>query len=750
MGSFYEISGRTIDTLASLKYDNCKSVLVSSEIFTCIKFVECKLNDVTGEEVAVFDFYPDEHQNTIHDIRDIERIAISFKSDKELPKVSALRMDFPNDLSHLNTSSPHSPRELCVYEDHWEELKHKWSASTFLLRIKEWLELSAIGTLHQEDQPLEPFLNTNSILIYGQNINETFFVKELAKDTYELTSEPQRNGNYAISISSIETEHGIIYGEPPSVGELLDILPDELDFMSSIHKLIGEVLNVNAEKRQKFLNQKIILILQVKLKRRTDTKSEKITLYGFIIDEVLASLGLKTEFLTENKTKPGELIPNVLLFGENNFLVDKIRDVPIKCVNMIPKFDIERVALFSGKIDCNEYTFSLTGCGALGSQMLLNMARQGFGRWNLIDYDTLLPHNLTKHILFNKQVGLPKATSIKHVINQELFDNEDFILKCFERKIESAKSDVDLHQSLDNSDVIIDISTSISAQRFLTNTYPQKRKFSSFLNPKGNNLVFFAEDKENQKSLDLLEYQYYKELLSNENLEKHLELNESRIRYARGCRDISSTISQDNLGIFSGILSKKIKSQTKSENANISIWQLNDDLSVNFHNFDIDEWKEVKINGWTLYLNSKLLDTIRNFRISKLPNETGGIILGGVDKFYKKIFLVDSILSPIDSVEKRTLYIRGIKEVESKLVNISSITNNSIYYMGEWHSHPKGCSVNMSNDDDKLFSELVNESLFRGEPACMMILGDNELNIITSFTAIDGKQNGKFTKKIIL
>lgn len=752
MTNFYKISGKITKNIALSKYENCQAILSSYKIFeSVIKLVEYKLDDKTEEEVVVFDFHIDKHQNLIHDIKEVERIAISFKSDKELPRVFALRKDFPSNLSHLNSPNPNLPRELCLYEESWSELKHKWSAPTFLLEIREWLELSAVNKLHLEDQPLEPFLSTRFTLVFDPKHNVPFlFVKKIGDNIYETTTKYHKDyPPYLAVINSVEIEHGLIRDEPFSVGDLSSLPDISLNIIEPIHNYIDSILVDNAIDKQLLERYRVILILWVNLKRISTEKVESTRLYGFTLENTLASIGKKSGYMVDNPVDKDQLIKLELIGHKNNHSVDTIKDICIQSFHVIRKFDINLANSLSG-INHNESIFSLVGCGSLGSQLLLNMARQAFGKWNLIDDDILLPHNLARHILLKKQIAQSKVTSIKHFVNQELFDNEDFILNCFEGKIESAESDVNLHQSLDDSDIIIDISTSISAQRFLTNTYPQKRKFSSFLNPKGSDLVFFAEDKKSQTSLNLLEYQYYKELLNNENLKNHLALNESRVRYARGCRDISSTIAQDNLAIFSGILSKKVKSQNESQNANISIWQLNENLSIKAHDFDIDEWEEIRIDDWTLYLNGRLLNEMRNFRKERLPNETGGIILGGVDKFYKKIFLTNSILSPIDSIEKRTLYIRGIKGVYERLNEIQRITNDSIYYLGEWHSHPKGCSVNMSSDDEKLFGELVNESLYRGEPTCMVIVGDKKLNLIISFTALGGKQNETFRKKIIL
>ena len=200
---------------------------------------------------------------------------------------------------------------------------------------------------------------------------------------------------------------------------------------------------------------------------------------------------------------------------------------------------------------------------------------------------------------------------------------------------------------------------------------------------------------------------------------------EGKIRYARGCRDITSKIPQENLSVFSGIAAKAFKQKLNDEKAGLDIWKMDDSHSTIRYKFQIDDWAVESVDGWMIYINkNNLLDKISQLRNDKLPNETGGILIGAVDNFYKKIYIVHTILAPKDSIERPTLFIRGIKGVSKKLDLISEITNNNLKYLGEWHSHPKNCGLNKSEDDEIQFAELINEAKFNGQPAIMLILGD--------------------------
>jgi proteasome lid subunit RPN8/RPN11 len=114
------------------------------------------------------------------------------------------------------------------------------------------------------------------------------------------------------------------------------------------------------------------------------------------------------------------------------------------------------------------------------------------------------------------------------------------------------------------------------------------------------------------------------------------------------------------------------------------------------------------------------------FRIKSLPNETGGILLGNIDTYYRRCYIVDVVKSPLDSEEQPTSYIRGFYDLHVTIENIEKMTLEQVSYVGEWHSHPKSCSVNPSALDILAYSRIQDEMKKDALPAIMMISGDNK------------------------
>ena len=699
-----------------LKNEHSKQIVSSISAFdNTIKLVGVS-NAAGQQELINLKILPDIPNNPINDIRQEENVVVITSVNKQnLPKVYALRNDFPLGLPHTNITKDERPVSLCLFEETFEELKHNWSGSFFLQAIKNWLELTAIDALHREDQHLEPFIVGNGGMIMGNNTHK--FFDKLSGNFYKSTDNPIKKGFHKIFVSITPLENGVVHQRVDNFFDLIELFNSKgigfKDFLKPKILELGE-FGLSLNKTRDFWEAVLFINVQIPIIRDKD-KTEP----SFICFKVDCTLG---EILN---------LYGFTIFGATNihqtgekFSEKKLRAIEVEILNPIPDLDVEWAKKYSGTENSSgiDSKISLIGLGALGSQFFMNLARNGFGCWNLIDKDVLLPHNFIRHASTNIQehTSLNKAEALSKQANELLSDNE--FSKAFPSDISRLEKAV-----LEHSDIIMDMSTSIGAERYLANEIEGPRKLSSFLNPSGTDLVMLTEDKEGVSPLDILEIQYYKELIQNSDLVAHLEFEQtSKIRYARGCRDITSKIPQENLSIFSGIASRNFKKKLMSSTADIEIWRLDEFHSVKHFNFTIDNWHKVTVNDWTVLINeSNLLNVISRHRNNKLPNETGGILIGTVDTYYKKIYITHTILSPKDSIERPTLFIRGIDGVSDELNRVSQITNQNLKYLGEWHSHPRRYSLNMSGDDKIQFAELTREAELIGQPALMLILGDD-------------------------
>lgn len=74
---------------------------------------------------------------------------------------------------------------------------------------------------------------------------------------------------------------------------------------------------------------------------------------------------------------------------------------------MIDRHIRERLAGFS---------IGIAGCGGLGSNCAVALARVGIGRLVLVDFDVVEPSNLNRQYFFRKQIGVPKVDALSENI----------------------------------------------------------------------------------------------------------------------------------------------------------------------------------------------------------------------------------------------------------------------------------------------------------------------------------------------
>jgi hypothetical protein len=692
-------------------------------------FRECyKSNDSPHKETIVLDVGVERSQIGKHDIRSTERIAVVFFENDSLPEVLALRKSFPH-VPHTNLRLTEIPRSLCLYDESWDEIKRRWTPVRFVESIRTWLSETNKGTLHKEDQPLEPILMTygdylilpNDLFSGDSQSPQPLAIESVTENHKVLRAyRPEDIGEQkktpafvALAMMCPPQEHGVIRHSPQNLKDLNDLVDSPtFDLLGQLRKQLKEW------DKQKYLDAFLILILGFPKTRDEKTLVEATDLYAFLsINKTIRDIGVDIGLWELHEGKTGILIlPDETKQGEN---------VPLHILNPQYAFSSQQASRLNGYEPFCPKKITVIGVGALGSQVVMNMARSGYAQWAIIDEDYLLPHNLARHELNNDYVGWPKAHALANHLNILYFPRKETAIGIVANLLRPQESAEQVKNALSSADVIFDISTSVAVGRYLARDVDSPaRRISLFLNPKGTDLVFLSEGKDRLIPLDALEIQYYRALITHDELINHLALPEGKVRYARSCRDISSTIPHDFVSLHASIASRSLHNSFSEDSAKIIIWQAENNME-NVRQIRISPSKihSIKIGEWTLVIDEFLIGKVKAFRNEKLPNETGGIFVGSYDLSKNILYVADTIFSPPDSEEWPCAYIRGSKNLKEEIERIHEITAGNLEYVGEWHSHPDGCSCDPSNDDKLFLDWLAGYMRNDGLPALMLIAG---------------------------
>jgi len=698
-----------------------------------VKLVECRSLE-TGFEAVVFDVEVELGQkNNVYPIEKHERIAAVFDPQDELmPLVLSLRDNFPK-VPHTTLDEDKSPTSLCLYDQLFSEVKLHLTPVRFIERIRQWFADTARGKLHGEDQPLEPlFLEPRKQIVIPFDLFESFnpenppnleiHLKEASNNiwtfiAYKADHQEEREKAKFISVvfQCPPQVHGVINRKPKSLLELHEITSAiGFDLLNSLRAVLQKWQSEGSLDGIK--DKYLILIIAFPKTRRKDGKIEATDIWTFLSNVQIQTAGIELGVWRMTNGSLGRLLSvDENMRGEN---------IALETCTTMYSFSKAMAAVQNGIVPQDDQKICIIGGGSLGSQVFLNLVRTGFGKWTVVDNDIFLPHNLARHVLDFRAIGLAKAACLAWTANQ-IVNGEEVANYEIKDILNLSNYSEEMKKALFGADIILDCTASVAAMRFITRDLPSSsRRVALFLTPSGFDSVLLAEDSKREIPLDCLEMQYYRFLINEKVLKGHLAVSKKRIRYANSCRDINFSLSQELVALHSAIDSRAFRLACNNETAQISIWRANaSNLSVKCHSFSPIRMTEIKTSGWILYIDELLLSRIFTARDKRLPNETGGVLIGSFDMQRKIAYIVDMLPSPPDSKEWPTVYIRGCQGLTQRMKEIEEATLGRLEYVGEWHSHP-GNSCSPSGDDKKAFALLTDMRRADGVPAIMIIAGD--------------------------
>ena len=397
--------------------------------------------------------------------------------------------------------------------------------------------------------------------------------------------------------------------------------------------------------------------------------------------------------------------------------------VRLECLHPVSELSMRMAARAAGR-DPDLRKAVAVGQGALGSQVVSNLIRTGFGSWTLIDHDVLLPHNLARHALLGWRQGFPKAQCMAAALATTVQDSKVQALVC--DVLKPGDKATDLAAAFNEASIVFDFSASTAVARHLADdTFSKARRISVFLSPSGRYLVMLAEDADRAFTIYELEAQFHRLLIRTKDLQEFYQENPASLRYGGSCADISMHIPQDRVALHAAITAGAV--QRLTEEGFVSIWRLTDELAVERYCSPGATCQWFEGSDWKIGINSRLKNHLLALRSGALPCETGGVLVGTVDAHHKSILLVDALPAPPDSEKWPTAFIRGSVGLRKDVEKIEKWTGQAVHYIGEWHSHPPGISLKMSSDDKQVLEFVAKHMRSDGLPGIVLIVGETEV-----------------------
>lgn len=670
----------------------------------------------------------------------VERLSLTYAPDNDFCwEVRALRKDFPVTI-HQNHVLEGEPRSLCLYVEPWFSVERSWTPELFIKRIFWWLRETANGTIHGDDQPLEQLFFSSP---YSVVLPENYFCDEVSKQkkiSFSMIEEGNSAiktliGNYAnksvsntpfcvaIPIVLEPVENGPVEEYPNTLGHLQTLL--EKRNTEVIDRLKEAVLERVSESGIGVQNQeREFVLLLIGMPRVRNDVIEKIETQGFMVDISFGVLGEKLGILFR-APEQRKWYRDVL--GKS--VCDDWKGVPIFPVSVTTYPSPEQIRQYSG-IPSEDIVPNgvIAGAGALGGLIAKIWSRECWGEWTSIDDDILKPHNIVRHISTRHGVGYAKAVVVDSVVRDiHQFEGDSSPKYLIGNVLSEAP---EIGRRIEEADLLVDATTTLYVPRELSKKENCPRTVSAFITPSGMSSVMLLEDNERNLRCNSLEAQYYRAILNSEWGERHLTGHLGKLWVGAGCRDITIAMSDELVHLHAAILSRQVRKSLALSSARICIWDCqDDDGGVVSHDIKVFSSQSVKILEWEVRWDDGFLIEAKKYREEALPNETGGLLFGIIDQKDKAITLVKACRAPDNSESTPTSFERGAYGTTKILDDFYDRTGGVVTYVGEWHSHPKGCPAMPSQDDVGQLHFLTRTLQIEGMPALMLIVSDSSVGL---------------------
>ena len=355
---------------------------------------ECRIAGQDGgyHEIVFVDVDVEVPQHPTHDIRHSEPLVVVFtRGDEDPPAVFALRSDFPR-VPHLNLLPAGFPPSLCLYDRPFNEVLIDWTAPKFVERIRHWLSQTANGTLHADDQTLEPLLYQSDPMADLIVPEETFSVD--SQDTpawlsirmvpkgpllftaisqpLNVTELPSELSCIALAVSCPPQVHGVISHRPDTLQELHDLTTDSgLNLIQILREELRRWLKDSEGESQRLLGVRLALIVRLPKMRASGGPAEVIEVRAFLVAATVGDVGADIGVWDLNDGRAGLLIsPDETKIGQGTLLLP---------LNAHAAFSRSQAADANGVGPPSRVSIAAIGVGALGSQVVSNLVRSGFG-----------------------------------------------------------------------------------------------------------------------------------------------------------------------------------------------------------------------------------------------------------------------------------------------------------------------------------------------------------------------------------
>lgn len=350
-------------------------------------------------------------------------------------------------------------------------------------------------------------------------------------------------------------------------------------------------------------------------------------------------------------------------------------------------------------------TWSLIGCGSIGSKLAVHMARMGRGPKILVDRGNMQPHNYARHALLptgsSADIALssPKATLLNEalaVMKQPAVAHDIDIVSHIATK-RSLKPYFD-----ETTQLVVNTTAAASVRESLTSltfTGPRPRLVEACVMGIGKVGVFTVEGPDaNPSTVDLICETYAAIHRRNELRDAVFGEAAAEIAIGQGCSTLTLPLSDSRLSMFAAPMAERLADLRRAELPPGGLLMLGlprGPLGLDWVETAISPRLIVKDGAMEVRISPEVDDTIKREIDARAGSETGGIIYGRYCDVTDSFHVVGTLPAPPDSEFSADEFVLGTQGLRPLLTDLIDGSGGALYPLGTWHNHlvPSGPSL---------------------------------------------------------
>ena len=673
----------------------------------------------------------------------------------------SIRKDFPLSLPSINVLHdrfagwPHVQwkNSLCLYQSPQSEWDPSDGMFGYIDRLRDWLAHGALNELDPTGQPLHP------PIAYREDYSTSNLVPRV--NTPIVTDTPwlglaqlERINNYTLAIvdwkeKNIETPDG------KYAAAILLPRPFSLEYPTTLIGLLSE-LRIDFDLFRSILQSTLLwktddvpflFIVGTPMRGIKGDKNLKqhLCAWEFEAKETAAlRLSLNKYFKDETCKALGEAAENLF----NEFM----RDTKVRWCQILEDRDeivtrrdhSSNLGAFFGK------TVSIWGCGALGANIALHLARAGVKKLILHDNDIVTPGILVRQPFREDDIGISKIEALRYrisTINKEIkvekkygdikawlsespdwSEGSNLIIECTASNL--VHTAFELYLRDDNQvrvPIVSMIVDSVCQKGFLVQL--DKGYAGGILDGYRKGLLMACEDHRMKSFADA----FYPE---------PSRPKRPIFQPEPGCSDPTFIGSSSDSSILAGLMLEFAVSALQKDQKQASVWfvskSLNEYPSRISRQISRDCITVDKINGYEVRIAPAAWNQIqseikRNERTKGSKTETGGLLFGQRNDVLKIVWIDSATEPPPDSKFSENHFLCGVEGTKKLSKYKNKQSRGLSKYIGTWHTHPQSVPFPSCTDLNGMAQILFSDGFQRKKSLLLIVRPGTEAHQVGGY-----------------